>query len=70
MRLELTTIDPEGQGTTNCATEISKMILNLPTFHWRRSLPRSDLAKQTGEISQESPAYFSKLIVFYNSFYI
>ena len=32
MRLELTTIDPEGQGTTNCATEMSKMIPNLPTL--------------------------------------
>ena len=50
MRLELTTTDLEGRGTTCCATEMSKMILNLPTLHWRRTLPRSDLAEQTGEV--------------------
>ena len=55
MRFELTTTD---------ATEMSKMIPNRPTFHWRRTLTRSDLAEQTGEVSQESPIYFSKLIVF------
>ena len=33
-----------GQSTTSCATDMSKMILNLPTFHWRRTLPRSGLA--------------------------
>ena len=54
MRLELTTTDLEGRGTTSCATEISKMIPNLSTFHWRRALLRSDLAEQTGEVSQES----------------
>ena len=39
MRFELTTTDLEGRGTTSCTTEMSKMIPNLPTFHWRRSLP-------------------------------
>ena len=39
MRLELMTTDLEGRGTTSCATEMSKMIPNLPTFHWRRTLP-------------------------------
>ena len=46
MRFELTTTDLEGRGTTSCTTEMSKMIPNLPTFHWRRTLPRSDLAEQ------------------------
>ena len=32
MRLKLTTTDLEGRGTTS-ATEMSKMIPNLPTFH-------------------------------------
>ena len=59
MRLELTTTDLEGRDTN----EMSKMIPNLPTFHWRRTLPRSDLDEQTGEVSQESLTYFSKLIV-------
>ena len=29
MRFELTTTDLEGQGTTSCATEMSKMIPNI-----------------------------------------
>ena len=33
-----------GQNTTSYATEMSKMIFNLPKFHWRRTLPRSDIA--------------------------
>ena len=49
MRFELTTIDLAGQSTTSYATEISKMIPNLPKFHWRRSLPRSVLAEQTSQ---------------------
>ena len=53
MRFELTTTDLVGRSTTICATEMSKMITNLPTFHWRRSLLKSDLAEQTGEVSQE-----------------
>ena len=58
MRFELTTTDLEGRGTTSCATEMSKMIPNQPTFHWRRTLPRSDLAEQTDKVSEESPIYF------------
>ena len=58
MRLELATTDLEDRGTTSYATEMSKMIPNLPTFHWRRTLLRSDLSEQTGEVSQESPTYF------------
>ena len=64
MKFEVTNTDLVGRRTTSYATEMSKMIPNLPTFHWRRALPRSDLAEQTGEVSQESPTYFSKLIVF------
>ena len=59
MRFELTTTDLEGRGTTSCATEMSKMIpkpINI-------SLPRSDLAEQTDDVSQESPTYFSKLSI-------
>ena len=59
MRFELTTTDLSGRNTTSYAAEISKMIPNLPTFYWRRTLPRSDLAAQTGEVSQESATYFS-----------
>ena len=70
MRFELTTTDLEGRGTTSCTTEMSKMISNLPTFHWRWTLPRSDLAEQTGEVSQESQSYFSKLIVFIQLIFI
>ena len=44
MRFELTTTDLEGRGTSSCATEMSKMIPNLPIFHWRKTLPRSGLA--------------------------
>ena len=33
MSFELTTTGLEGRGTTSCATEMPKMILNLPTFH-------------------------------------
>ena len=51
MRFELTTLNLEGRNITSYATEISKMISNLPTFHWRWTLPRSDLAEQTGEVS-------------------
>ena len=69
MRFELMTTDLEGQGTTSCATEMSKMILNLPTFHWHRTLPRFDLDEQTCEDSQEFPTYFSKLIVFIQHIY-
>ena len=47
MRFELTTTNLVGRSTTSYATEMSKMIPNLPTFHWRRTLPRSDLAEQT-----------------------
>ena len=43
MRLELKTTDLVDQSTTRCATEILKMISNLPTFNWRRILPRTDL---------------------------
>ena len=50
MRLELTTTDLEGRGNSCCATEMSKMIPNLLIFHCRRTLPRSDLAEQTGEV--------------------
>ena len=46
MGFELTTTDLAGRSTTSCATEMSKMIPNLPTFHGRRKL--SDLAEQTG----------------------
>ena len=49
MRFELTTTDLEGRSTTSCATDMSKMIPKLRTFHWHRTLPRSDLAEQTGE---------------------
>ena len=58
MRFELTTIDLAGQSTTSYATEISKMIPNLPKFHWRRPLPRSDLAKQTGEVAFIKHSFF------------
>ena len=44
MRFELTTTDLEGRGTTSCATEMSKMIPNLPISYWRKTLPRSGLA--------------------------
>ena len=64
MRFELTITDQEEKGTASCAIEMSKIIHNLPIFHWCRTLPRSDLAEQTGEVLQESPTYFSKLIVF------
>ena len=30
--------------TSNHKSKMSKMIPNLPTFYWRRTLPRSDLA--------------------------
>ena len=46
MRLKLTTTDLEGRGTTSYTTEMSKVIPNLATFHWRRTLLRSDLAEQ------------------------
>ena len=46
MRLELMTIDLSDRSTTSYATEMSKMISNLPTFHWRKTLPRSDIAEQ------------------------
>ena len=49
MILELTTTDLACRSTTSFAIEMSKMIPNLPKFHCRRSLPRSDLAEQTGE---------------------
>ena len=65
MRFELMTIDLEGRSTTSCATKMSKIIPNLKKrFHWRRSLCRSALPEQSGEVSQKSPTYFSKLIVF------
>ena len=32
MKFKLTTTDLKGRGTTSCATEMSKMIPNLPTF--------------------------------------
>ena len=70
MRFELTTLNLEGRNITSYATEISKMISNLPTFHWRWTLPRSDLAEQTGEVSQKSPIYFSKLIFFIELIFI
>ena len=44
MRLELTTTDLAGRSITSFATEMSKMITNLPTSRWRRTIPRSDLA--------------------------
>ena len=44
MRLELMTTDLEGQSTNSYATELSKMILHLPTSHWRRALPILGLA--------------------------
>ena len=50
MRFELTTTDLEGRNTPSYAIVMSKMILNLPTFHWRRTLLRSHLAEQTGVI--------------------
>ena len=34
MRFEFTTTDLEGPGTTSCATEMSKMIPNLPISHY------------------------------------
>ena len=64
MRFELTTTDLAGRSTASYATEMSKMVPSLQTFHWRKSLPISDIVEQTGEVSQESPTYFSKLIVF------
>ena len=57
MRFELTTTDLEGRGTTSCATEKSKMIPNLPTFHWQKSSPKSDFAEQTGEVSDRCYFY-------------
>ena len=50
MRFELTITDVVGQKTTSYATEMSKMIPNLPAFHWRSIFPKSNLAEQTGEI--------------------
>ena len=70
MRFEFTTTGLVGRSTTSYAIEISKMILDLPTFHCRRTLPRSDIAEQTVEVSQESPTYFSKLIVFIQLIFI
>ena len=64
MRFELMTTDLAGRSTTSCAKEMSKIISNLPKFHWRRTLTRSDLVEQTDKVSQELPTYFSKLIVF------
>ena len=29
--------------TTSCANEMSKIISNLPTIHWRSALPKLDL---------------------------
>ena len=58
MRFELTTTDLEGRNTPSYAIVMSKMILNLPTFHWRKSIPRSVLPEQTDEVSQELPTYF------------
>ena len=43
---------------------MSKTIPNLPNFIGERTLTRSDLAEQTGEVSQESLTYFSKLTSF------
>ena len=70
MRLELITTDQADQSTTSHATAMYKMIHNLLKFHWQRTLPRSDLTKHTGEVSQESPRYFSKLIGFIQLIFI
>ena len=64
MRLELRITDLQVRAlAVMYATEMSKIIPNLPTFDWRRTLPRSDLADiQIGEFLQEIRTYFSKLI--------
>ena len=58
MRFELITTDLAVRSTTSYATEMSKMISNLPTFYWRWSLLRSDLAEQNGEVLQQSPSLY------------
>ena len=63
MRFELTTTDLEGRGTTSCAAEMSKMIPNLPIFHWRRTLPRSKLTEQTGTVTQLVVPRLSRSVV-------
>ena len=65
MRLQLTTTDLAGRSTSKCVTEMSKMIPNVPTFYWRRTLPSLFLASmETGNFLQESAIYFSELAVF------
>ena len=49
MRFELTATDLICRSTTSHTTEMSNMIPNLSKFHWRMTLPRSDLTEQTGE---------------------